>query len=536
MRLDFSEERLGRIFPAFLLIDIDLTLLAVGPSIRLQDPAILTGQHLFDHFRLLGGLERLNLMQLVESGGTIQLGSTSGRIVVSGSVIDVEDDFLLAMNNVFAPCSVEPCDLRVSDFGPCDPTVQGLMLVQMQQAMIQDAQSMAFELACERHRSLELLQRVRRLAGYVAHDFDNFLSIIRLNSDRLLKSSPISQTQRRLSGLIIETAERASGITRSLMALSQQQTDSRVQVYLDQLIADNHTFFSTVAGLHVMVECKLGADGVTIEISLSGLLNCLINLLLNARDAMLNGGSITIETLARAVPVAQPGGTEDARSSPHVVVRVSDTGSGMTEDVQARAFEPLYSTKSHGSGMGLASVLEFAREMGGDAIIDSSPGEGTSVEIILPICQVGKSIRSIENKLHSDTKHEIPTEAARILLVEDEPYALEALAEMLEGEGYVVTAVSNAVEAMAAIETLPHQLLLSDIILPDMRGLELATWACNCQPGLRVILMSGFVPDGGDLRREWKFVRKPLDIGILLELLQSEMRGRRLISTDPEAC
>lgn len=190
----------------------------------------------------------------------------------------------------------------------------------------------------------------------------------------------------------------------------------------------------------------------------------------------------------------------------------------MTSAVLSRAFEPLFSTKSNGTGFGLASVLEFAREMGGDASVESAPGKGARVCMYFPT--VGQHLsRTDVSATNFDAN--MGHEKVRILLVEDEPYALEALMEMLEGEGYEVTPCETGEAALQANERERYDVLLTDIVMPGQRGAELARLACAQQPHLSVILMSGYVPDPADIMPGWLFIRKPMDTGELLSLIKA---------------
>lgn len=525
IRLDIDDDRLGALFPAFMRVDRDGVIVAAGPALRRHVPDLVCPARLTDHFLFESGSDVSQLDKLARGGQLLQVVARQAHIRLSGSVLRVAGGYLLAMRHVPSQFSLGADNLQMSDFGPEDPMVPGLLLVGMQKALLEESRLTASELAIERQRCLDLLQRISRIAGFMAHDFNNFLSIIRLNADRIGPDDPARN--RRLAGIISETAERASEITRSLMTLSRQRFETRLPLEPDRLILENLAFFKTLVGARVTVELELGGEGRLVETSRVGLLNSVLNLLINARDAMPEGGTVRIVTAIRHVALSPEGRTPDAGPRDYFSIVISDSGAGMAPEVLARAFEPLFSTKPHGNGIGLASVLDFAREMGGEASIESRPQQGTSLYIYLPVADAIAIPAAVPEVPPADSV--MPGERPRVLLVEDEPYALEALAEMLEEMGLDVTACGSGEEAREALGKGPFRLLLSDIVLAAESGLELADEACKRLPGLDVILMSGYVPSGEVMRDTWHFIRKPLDIqtlqGMIKDLLGPGARG-----------
>lgn len=519
MTYEISEKQLALLFPAFLEVDSNLILRDIGPAIRRRCQLVATGDPLGAHFTRIGFPADPELPLAAERGDPVLLRSRASGMELNGIAIPLDDGYLLTLNIIPAADSLEQTDLQISDFGPDDPAVPALLLVTLQKAMIEEARTNAIELTKERQRSLDLLERVSRVAGYLAHDFNNFLSIIRLNGDRLLGGTELTEMQKRLVGIMLETSERGSEITRSLLTLSHQKSDSRSRIQLDRLVRDHHAFFSTVAGSAITVSCRMHAEGAVIEAPRTGLLNCLTNQVINARDAMPEGGEITISTDVRTVELP-PSGQEPASPRAYVVIAIADTGHGMSEEVLERAFEPFFSTKQRGSGIGLASVMDFAQEMGGSACLESREGEGATIFLYLPLS-------AIEG---ADARQEAPVATpaqsgmgVQILVVEDEPYALEALKEMLEGDGYQVSAASSAAEAMVLLAQQTHQVLLTDVVMPETSGLDLAAWASERFPGIHIVMMSGYVPENRELRDSWRFIRKPLDIALLREMLHAAL-------------
>lgn len=503
MLLEIDEEQLAGLFPAFLLVDSEGSILACGPSLTRQMPRLIPGARLSDHFGFASAVDISNFPQAVSSGTPLELKSHDDRVQLNGSLLTVEPNYLLAVRHMPPRFSLKANQLQMSDFGPDDPSVAGMLLVGLQQAMIEDSREIALELGRERQRSAELLDRFSRIAGYMAHDFNNLLSIIRLNADRITGTAGLGSRTKRLAEMITETALRGSEISGSLMTLSHQRQDTRIVLEPDKLIRDNSAFFQTIVGSRVKMEFSLNTGGRMIEVSRIGLLNSLINLIVNARDAMTTGGQLQISTLL--------GTARDTPAYDYIEIIVSDSGHGMSEDILANAFKPMFSNKPTGNGMGLGSVLEFVNAMGGNVQLVSSPGNGTSCHIYIPETNLPVEF-SLEPALPAQSNTAPGNRRApRIILVEDEPFALEALAELLEEQGYEVKPCATAGEARAALDAGNVQLLLSDVLLPDESGTHLAAQACATNPGLRVILMSGYIPEFETLEEDWQFIRKPLD-------------------------
>ena len=438
----------------------------------------------------------------------IQIDLRNHDLSLNGTAVFHEDGCLLAIRFVLSEKAFANGSLNLSDFGHSDPVVLNTMLIVLQKAMLEDAHATVLELARERESSADTFSRTSKVAGYMAHDFNNLLSIIQLNADRLLRLAKPNDTTTKLANIIHETACRGAQATASLMALSQQRTGTLNLISVDNIIKENFSILNSVVGSKVKLSLNLAAEKYKCVVESNELLSAIINLLINARDTLPNGGNISLSTA---------GGSEFSGERSHMgpvgdrnflSIRVTDNGIGMSNALLSRAFEPRFSSKPNGTGLGLASVRNFLVERGGDVRLESKIGKGTTVHLHLP-AQFDTADGGLPNKPNT----------TRILLAEDEPYALEAMAEMLEAEGYIVSSCQSGEEALEALEQETYDILLTDIVMPGLNGTEVAHRATANQPAIKVILMSGYVPDRASLQPGWRLLRKPIDKAELLQLI-----------------
>lgn len=502
------------LFPAYLLVNDALEIIEVGPFYARIGAKLAAGESLEAHFEPIPANCDLAgvIARAAQESAFVQLRCRGQFLLFGGCALRLRNGYLLGLCHVPQASAIDVQELQISDYSVSDPTVPVLMLLSLQRALLEEAQDNALELSHERERGFNLAEQVRRVGSYAAHDFNNFLSIIDLNALRLLNSPALSDRDRRLIGIILETTRRGSELVGSLQRITGSSPDAAASLVVDEALQADHAFLSTVVGSRIAVRLDLGAPGARIGTSRTEFFNCLTNLLINARDAMLGGGEITIATRLKAVPLAtQPGGEPGPLQS-CVAVAVSDNGIGMDAETLARAFEPHYSTKAHGSGLGLSSVQEYARSVGGEACVSSTPGRGATFYLYLP---------RLADNVAPPPRVEPPAvlpraRPIRILLVDDEPYAVEALAEMLVDLGYAVCSAASSAAALELAEGQRFDLVLTDVVMPDIDGLELARRMVAQQPGIGVVLMSGYMPPAAEFGAGWQFAKKPLDQQALL--------------------
>lgn len=516
MMVCLSQQQIDILFPAHIAVNRALEITALGPSLRRRAPWLQHGDLLFDRFRMATGPATRDLAELTDTAGAIVLAGLDGGPMLAGTVLQQPGGFLLTLNHM--PTGNE-FELDCSDFAPGDMHLSNLMLIRVQNALIEESRDVAAELAAERQRVVDVIDRVGRMSGYLAHDLNNFLSVISLNAKRLLRTEMRDDRQRHCVNVIAETVERCSDFTQGMMTLANQRSDSRLPFAIDAAIEDATALFRSACGVRITLQLTLQTGNATVNAAANGLINSIINLLINARQAMPSGGTITLSTQVVSAGTISPPRPQSASefASEFVVVTIADEGSGMPPEVLNRAFDLFYSTKPEGTGVGLASVRDYAEQMDGWVSLTSTPGVGTIARIYLPVVAQQQRVKHPRMSVTVD----VPPQQLRVLVVDDEEHALEALSEFLEDENLAVTTARSANEAREHLMNGVFDVLVTDVIMQGEDGIDLSHWATSRQLDLPVILMSGFVPDAAKLQAEWLFVRKPIDPDLLCQMIRS---------------
>lgn len=364
------------------------------------------------------------------------------------------------------------------------------------------------------------LDAVGRLAGGVAHDFNNLLMVITGHSQMLLDNIHYTDQARADLEQILKAAERATELTQQLLAFGRRQAVRPVLLDLNLLVRDMERMLRRVLGEDITLITKLSAKLSPVCADPGQIEQVVLNIALNARDAMPRGGRLTLETAAIEVFREPRRDKPEVSPGPYVALSVSDTGAGMDPDVQSRVFEPFFTTKEHGTGLGLATSYGIIQQAGGHLLVESKPGCGTTFRIYLPAAErkpeeVAKP-RSTPLFRGSET----------ILLVEDEDGVRHVVETMLQRRGYKVLSSSCAADALA----IAHRhagaidLLITDIVMPGMSGRELAELLITQRPDMRVLYVSGY---GNTLESQSRaaFLQKPFsteDLAVKIrEVLQA---------------
>jgi PAS domain S-box-containing protein len=345
------------------------------------------------------------------------------------------------------------------------------------------------------------LQALGELTGGVAHDFNNLMTVIRGSADLLTRPGLSEEKRARYLKAIIDTADRAATLTSHLLAFGRRQALKPEVADLNVRLDAFAEMVGRTLGGQFDVELDLAPSLPPVEVDLAQLETALLNAAFNARDAMPEGGRLTLAT--RHVAGADGG---------EVLVEIADTGTGMSEEVRDRAFEPFFTTKpvGEGTGLGLSQIHGFAAQAGGRAEIRSTPGEGTAIRLFLPATDkpFGRSA--------DPAKVTQPRRDLRVLLVEDNDHVREFAHHLLDELGYRVLSAGSADEALELLQRESVDVLFSDVVMPGLSGLELARLARKTHPSLPVLLASGYSEEiVGSAGTEFEIARKPYDAGML---------------------
>ena len=356
---------------------------------------------------------------------------------------------------------------------------------------------------------VQKMESIGRLAGGVAHDFNNILTAIMSYAELSLMKLPEDHPVWTHLAAIRDASEKAAGLTHQLLAFSRKQVLEMAVVDLNAVIQDVSKLLTRLIGEDIAVEIRPRAVRSTIRADRGQIEQVIMNLAVNARDAMPTGGSLVIET--SPVPPDDPL-LRDFGQEEFVMLIVSDTGEGMSAEVRERIFDPFFTTKElgKGTGLGLATVYGIVKQHNGHITVESAPGRGTSFRIIFPLTASGGADRP------RDVESAMPGGTETILVVEDDAMIRELAREVLESLGYRVLITSSGEEALAACTGRPDpiHLLLTDVVMPGMQGTQVAEVLRAKRPGIKVLFMSGYTPDAlaiqGLLEPGVALVHKPL--------------------------
>ncbi len=369
-------------------------------------------------------------------------------------------------------------------------------------------------------RQAQKMEAVGRLAGGIAHDFSNVLAVILGYSDLLVRDLPAGDPRiREYAEGIVEAAHRAVGVTRQLLTLSRKKLLRPEILSLNKVVQDLGKLLSRAIGERIELTTRLGEGLPPVVADADQLAQVLLNLAVNARDAMPDGGPLEIGTTIVDLPAPSPElGLPAGR---FVTLGVKDGGCGMTEDVRARIFEPFFTTKESGTGLGLATVYGIVRQAGGAIRVDSRPGAGSTFMVYLPAADERAS-RVVVPVAASAPRGLGET----VVLAEDEEPLRVLLGRVLAGSGYHVISGRNGAEALEAVHARGGQvdLLLTDLVMPRMTGAELARALSGEQPGMKVLFMTGHTEDANVLDRfehgGAEVIQKPFTNEALLGLVR----------------
>ena len=373
----------------------------------------------------------------------------------------------------------------------------------------------------EQFRQSQKMEAVGRLAGGIAHDFNNLLMVIQGYADLLAERLPAGDPLRRNAEQIQTAAQRATSLTRQLLAFSRKQIMAPSVISIESVVSEMEKILRRLIGEDIELETHAEADLWLVKADRSQIEQVIMNLAVNARDAMPNGGRLMIETANVELDSACSQHTVVMEPGKYVMLAVTDNGCGMDAHTQAHLFEPFFTTKEKGkgTGLGLATVYGIVKQSGGYIWVYSEPGRGTTLKVYLP--------RIAEGAVQSKTKEDDGKAEARqqgsetVLLVEDEEGVRQLAREYLETNGYKViqAADGHAALELAGMYDGPIHLLMTDIVMPGINGRELAERITRIRPGIKILYMSGYTDQAvvhhGMLNSGYVLLQKPFTMAAL---------------------
>jgi PAS domain S-box-containing protein len=377
----------------------------------------------------------------------------------------------------------------------------------------------------------ERLEAIGRLAGGVAHDFNNLLTVIHGYASVLLArdDAPAEELAE-----IVRATEQAAALTRQMLAFGRRQVMHTRVLDLNEIVAAMQSMLQRIIGDDVSVGVRFGQGLAAVEADRAQLERVILNLAANARDAMPDGGRLTIETANVELDQDYVDTHGEGTPGPHVMLAISDTGTGMTEEVRNHLFEPFFTTKpaGAGSGLGLATVFGVVKQSGGSIYLYSEEGRGTTFKIYLPAVAATAE--------RSAPAGDAPATAGSetVVVVEDDERVRDLVRIMLDGAGYEVIVAEDAAEAerVCAQRGGEIDLVITDVVMPDMSGRELADRLARVSPGTRILFMSGYsdeaVHHGGVIRPDSAFIEKPFSARTLTRKVRETLDAPRASLAD----
>jgi signal transduction histidine kinase/ActR/RegA family two-component response regulator len=379
----------------------------------------------------------------------------------------------------------------------------------------------------EELRQSQKMEALGRLAGGVAHDFNNLLTVIKGHSELIIERLPTKDPLLGSGQQIRKAADRAASLTRQMLAFSRRQALEPTVFDMNSLVADMYKLLKRLVHEDIEFTFRAGESLGRVKADTGQIEQVLLNLAVNASDAMPRGGKLVIETKNVSLDPESAKSRQTVEPGYYVMLAVTDTGLGMTPETKARIFEPFFTTKEagKGTGLGLATVYGVVKQSGGFIWVDTTPGKGSRFEVYLP---------RVEQNITPD-----PTEALEpvrigasgtVLLAEDEEGVRALAYDFLTSAGYRVFVANDGAKALEIAETQAERIdvLVTDVVMPSMRGPELATRMRSRRPDLKVVFMSGYLEqnDGGeDFTGSATFLQKPFSKDVLVRQVAAALHG-----------
>jgi PAS domain S-box-containing protein len=448
--------------------------------------------------------------------------SPDEKINFAGYPLIIEEKLLGVMGNY--------CDSKFAD-----DTLDALSSVAdiVSQCIIRKQTEEALSKSETQLRQSQKLESIGRLAGGIAHDFNNMLTAINGYSDLTLRRLKDDDPLRRNINEIKKAGDRSTLLTNQLLAFSRQQVLQPKILEINQIVADTINLLKRLIGEDIELVTVLNREIGRVKVDPGQLSQVIVNLVVNARDAMPAGGKLTIETANFYFDEEYARQNASVTAGAYVMLAVSDNGSGMDAETQQHIFEPFFTTKEvgKGTGLGLATVYGVVKQSGGNVSVYSEPGIGTTFKIFLP------QVEQDAEKIEKDVPLLNPARGTeKILLVEDDDIVRSLTREILEMSGYQVSTARNGVEALSVCQAseCKFDLLVTDVVMPQMGGRKLAENLSEKMPKLEILFTSGYTDDAiirhGVIEISTNFIQKPFTANALLQKVREILDADKKLS------
>ena len=376
-------------------------------------------------------------------------------------------------------------------------------------------------------RQVQKMEAVGQLTGGIAHDFNNMLAVVVGGIDlaRRRLNGPRREVMNHLTNAM-EGATRAAALTRRLLSFARSEPLLPERLNTAVLVGGMSELLDRTLGERITIKTNLADDAWPIFVDPHQLENAILNLAVNARDAMDGTGTLTIRSRNQVMAANEVG---DIRPGEYLVIEVTDTGCGMTPEVKERAFEPFFTTKAvgKGTGLGLSQIFGFAHQSGGEVGIESEVGKGTTVSIYLPRTDAVASNVRAHPAMQARAEDDMTVPGARLLLVEDDPRVRTATVGALEDLGYDPVACASGAEALALFDSMEFDLVISDVIMPEMTGPEMVRELKSRRTDVAVLVVTGYVGEGeGEDLVGYDLLRKPFTVSTLASSVAGALARR----------
>ena len=493
------------ICPTYIITDQTGTVTEVGPAIKVVLPELSLGSNIQKLLRPTS-IASDNWLTMLEAGASLKLTSLCGELHLNAQIFFKGDPIILLLGPDYSASQGARDKSRIiSDHGPHSGPLA--MIVKLNQIAMLESRRLAQQLDNAHKRSKSIHEHFATMSSIVAHDFNNFLSLISLNASRLIRKAQLSEADRSSVQKIISAAKKAGRLLSDFREISQPRKLGNVLIDIDHFLRRDELLLRSSLATHQILKIEHGANGAKFIGNNTALLNCFLNLTINARDAMPSGGVLRIFTRFEL-------GGVDGHSEPEcnqVKITFSDNGGGMPTDLLQECFKPFVSTKEHGSGLGLTSAQDYCNSQRGSISIRDN-GQGTDVVLVFPATVAS------EVSWQSDQEHapKVSPEFT-ILIVDDDAEFLSSIADVLKDRGYTVLPFRSTSEAETAFLTFWPDLVISDVVVLPSGGIDFAQRLRLFMPDLPVLLMSGFRTECGN----FDFLAKPFQVSELLVKIEA---------------